>query len=82
MPHEHSSRRSGALVSSFNEKSLIGSDPLDVVSQIHGFIDERVLNNDGATPLDLTEIKAALDGWTKDKFGFTPMGIMTGKETH
>lgn len=69
-------------MSSFNEKSLIGSDPLDVVSQIHGFIDERVLHNDGATAADLAEIKAALDGWTKDKFGFTPMGIVTGKESH
>jgi len=69
-------------LSSFKEKDLIGKPASEVLGEVHGFVDERVLHNDGATPDDLKEIKAALDAWCKDTFGVVPIDLLKKRTSH
>ena len=69
-------------MSSFREKDFFGMDSSEVLGEIHGFVDVRVLNSDGATPEDIKEIKLALDAWCKDRFGVVPMELFLKRRAH
>ena len=69
-------------MSGFRKKDFLGMDSSEILGEIHGFVDERALNSDGASPEDIKEIKLALDAWCKDEFGVVPMELLLKRRAH